>query len=90
MEQHMSIVGCYTLDLYCRNNWLKSHDVPLEERNAAYLEDQRNHGETRVEQFTGETYGGCKRKAQANGWIFHRDDDVTCPMCAKKKLRSKP
>lgn len=39
-------------------------------------------------QFTGETFGECKKQAQRYGWIFHRNSTVTCPHCADLKSKA--
>jgi hypothetical protein len=82
----MPIASGYSMDLYCRNNWLAPRTALVEERNKAWHEDERRHGRTKSRQFTGETWGQCKRIAQKSGWVFNRDGEVTCPMCARAAL----
>jgi len=40
-------------------------------------------------QFTGETLSECKKQAIKKGWIFHKDGEVTCPLCAKNHKKEK-
>lgn len=69
----MSVIGCYTLDLYCRFA-AASHggDAGTREHPFNYFPHQ----------FTGETFAECKRAARKRGWTFQRDGDATCPICA--------
>ena len=70
------IAACYTMDLYCRFGECIPTDTP-------------NYRVSTRGEFTGETWGECKRAAQKRGWIFSRDGDVTCPACAKAKSKVK-
>ena len=68
------IAACYSMDLYCRNN------IP----NRGESVDARKPHHNEPAQYTGRTFAECKREAQAAGWLFSRDGDVTCPKCQPK------
>ena len=73
------IVGCYGLDLYCRNQ-----DGPYDRTH--YLGPGPGAGRfvPYPEQFEGPSEAYCKRAARRRGWVFNRDGDATCPLCAGK------
>lgn len=67
----MPEAGCYSLDLYCRH--------------ASAYPDQLHAYDEFPHQFTAEHGSTCRREARKRGWIFHRDGEVTCPKCARRK-----
>lgn len=36
-------------------------------------------------EFIAQTRGQCVRSARKRGWKFHRDGEVSCPLCNGKK-----
>lgn len=70
------IAGCYSLDLYCRH------------QDGVYDEDHRLNGQLNYvsypASYTGATEDDCKKQARRYGWVFNRDGDVTCRLCANK------
>ena len=70
-------VGCYTLDLYCDGNLCDDCSARGHRMEPATFCDHQ-------------TYGNCKRDAQARGWRFCRDGKVHCPACSGKKDRTLP
>lgn len=70
----MSVVGCYSLDLYCRFDGM-SHGT-----DASRVRHSFNYF---PHQFIGETFADCKKQAKLAGWTFQRDGDATCPRCSK-------
>lgn len=72
------LVGCYTLDLYCDYDEL----VP------GSAEDAEGHSPGNyMGQFTGRSRSACIRAAREAGWLFHKDDTHSCPVCIKGKRR---
>ena len=69
-------VGCYTLDLYCRNSGDVFSEDPTK-LDAIHTFKEFPH------QYIGETRQECERQARKHGWIFNKDRDVTCPKCNK-------
>ena len=69
------MVGGYTLDLYCDNPKCKNH---IDKKNLRY---------DGPDQFTGETFSQCKRKAKKGGWVFSDDGTILCPRCAGRRER---
>lgn len=69
------IAAGYSMDLYCRHKTAKGFQSTYDEHGHYYAEFPH--------QFQGESFGECKRQAQAKGWVFNRDGDVTCPKCAR-------
>jgi hypothetical protein len=68
------IASCYSMDLYCDN------------QKRVYTEDMLLHAHKEFpHQFTGETFGGCKRQAVKRGWKFTRDGKHYCPKCKGPK-----
>jgi hypothetical protein len=65
------IVGCYTLDLYCRNSAVSRKDRLHKCKGSEY--DQPG-------QFTGYNEREAKAEAKNLGWVFSKGD-VTCPWC---------
>lgn len=71
------IVGCYTLDLYCKNYpepWVKS--------------DRHDYKEHFPTAYTGHTLAECKRDARRDGWRFTRDGDCICPICTQQARKA--
>lgn len=77
----MPMAACYSMDLYCRYG---AHGDNSKPGNHSYGSEP--------EQFTGETYGECKRQAQALGWWFTSLPDhtieVVCPTCSGKRPKA--
>jgi len=69
-------VGGYTLDLYC--------DRELDKTKVDGTTIWR-HNISWPAQFVGHTYYQCKRQAQKDGWVFHRDGTHSCPDCVKRR-----
>jgi hypothetical protein len=75
----MSVVGCYTLDLYCMNS--PTGRLDGENRCKDPKVSLRNH----PAQFFGPDYRDCRQQAVRAGWRFTKnDDDVKCKWCAKE------
>lgn len=74
------IVGCYTLDLYCR------FDGTSDGPQAGTVVHGYN---SQPHQFTGPTLSNCRAQARKRGWTFEDDDDATCPMCNRRKAKTK-
>lgn len=70
------IVGCYTLDLYCRYS-ATSRSV----KEGVTLPFDRRHYNNSA-QTTGRNLREAKREAVEAGWRFS-GGDVTCPECVK-------
>lgn len=82
----MTVVACYTMDLYCRHSLYSRKTVIAHKMRKALEAEIKLHGlEEFPHQFTGETWGQCKRNAAKRGWIFHKDGEVTCPKCARRR-----
>lgn len=74
----MSIVGCYSLDLYC--------DGEPDCQNGSCLHTGGSPG-----QYSAETGSECRRQAREDGWILNlQEQTAVCPKCAKKGLRPGP
>lgn len=70
------IVGCYTLDLYCKNTLTGG----AKEHTCARSPYEANE----PGQWTGRTYTICRAAARKDGWRFDPNDaDVTCPWCTR-------
>lgn len=63
-------VGCYTLDLYCTNEYA----------TLGHTECRESHRGSGVGQFTGRTESECLRKAKKVGWKLTPDKEL-CPTC---------
>lgn len=64
----MSIVGCYSLDLYCDNGGDQAHDWKV----------------SFPHQFTGETASTCRKQARERGWKLDLVNyKAYCPRCVK-------
>lgn len=71
------IVGCYTLDLYCKNTVTGGADKHSCERSP--------YDAVQPGQWVGKTYKGALRKALNDGWrIDPLDGDAICPRCASR------
>jgi hypothetical protein len=68
------IVSGHSMDLYCRKSGYSTNDEPKVGHPVGYLPHH----------FVGNSFADCKRQARLVGWKFHRDGDVTCPLCQKR------
>lgn len=69
-------VGCYTLDLYCDNNFtINSLGV--------YTSDSRHAFQEFPHQFTGDNEAACVKQARSQGWLIS-DKRQLCPKCSGK------
>lgn len=68
---HTSYIGCFTLDLYCKNR---------------YLDDYNHEKQYAPMQFVGKTLGECKAQARQAGWILSKEHAV-CPLCKRRGFR---
>jgi hypothetical protein len=73
------IVGCYTLDLYCRN--YIPGNVPHNFTPVCMAADAYGP-KHQAFQFTGHTLAQAKAQARKAGWMF-RDGDAECPWCVR-------
>ena len=73
----MSIVGCYSLDLYCENFDIYEREV----------EDKFGHRyDDFPDEFTGYDRAECFRNARKAGWVINvRKHTAYCPKCSHKK-----
>jgi hypothetical protein len=76
----MTIVGCYTMDLYCLRETCEREKLANTFRPAV---------QPCPHQFTGQTEAQCRREARRVGWRFSKGD-VTCPHCATASVPSTP
>lgn len=66
------MAACYTMDLYC--------DVKNESFDANGFAMDKMHSYSEFpHQFTGETFGECKKYAHQRGWVFKKDGTHLCP-----------
>ena len=70
------IVGCYTLDLYCRHQTSKFDETHKLEGYINFIAFPA--------QYTGPTEADCKKQARRRGWVFGKDRDATCRLCSNK------
>jgi hypothetical protein len=70
------IVGGYSLHLYCR------YDASSTGRDAGTVQHPYDYF---PHQYAGKTEADCMTQARQDGWVFNRDHDVTCPLCARKR-----
>lgn len=66
--------GCYTINLYCDNDWAHPCEPDQKTPSAEYV---------------GETGAECRKQAKRDGWKFHRDGCHTCPECVTAALSPK-
>lgn len=64
--------GSFVLNLYCDKFCVKQGEVY---DKYGHFHDEFPH------QYVGWTWGLCKKQAQNDGWVFHRDGKVSCPKC---------
>lgn len=75
------IVGCYSLDLYCRFTGI---DNPADYR----AESEELHGTREFPQNYTDEYGSvCRRNARKDGWKLLRDSTAICPKCVKAGIK---
>ena len=75
------ISSCYTMDLYCRHS-------AYTKTGMSYADEMKLHSHAEFpHEFTGETFGQCKKQAQKRGWVFNKDGEITCPKCKVKKVK---
>lgn len=93
----MSVVGCYTLHLYCDhpghkdfmhgNDWTEYSPMCFcrNDRGHPGPDDYGNMG-----QYTGRTFQQCGREARRDGWIINeKSDRAICPHHSGKKPKGK-
>lgn len=69
----MSIIGCYTLDLYCEN------DKPVGEVDLVHSHNEFPHS------FCHESGSVCRKRARKTGWRLNlKEGKAVCPKCNKK------
>lgn len=77
------IVGCYTLDLYCRY-W---EDQPRGVSAFCNTNFDWNH---KIFQYTGRTRAECLREARKDGWLVNlKTRKCICPECREKYAKRK-
>jgi hypothetical protein len=80
----VSVVGAYTLHLYCDSGKHQAWETnqPWFDEADYYI---GGHGE-----YIGTSYTGCVRSAKKNGWIISKDKQrCVCPNCNKKSRHYK-
>lgn len=68
----MPVARGYALDLYCQN------------QSGEFDKSHRYNGVFFMSypvQYSGESYAECRRYARWAGWTFHRNGEVSCPLC---------
>lgn len=68
------IVGCYNLVLYC------DHGVSQNQKGDCW------NTKTWGWEYPERNLSRSKKEARRDGWIFHRNDTVSCPACAHKGI----
>lgn len=69
MSAPLQYASCYVLDLYCRHR-----DGPI----------HTARGINSFDQYSGENFTECARKAREDGWKIKRSDrTATCPQCVR-------
>jgi hypothetical protein len=74
------IVGSYVMFLYCRHGTVGADDGCAGPDSFRFEQSKHEFTES-------ETASAARRVARRSGWVFHADGDVSCPWCAKRKLR---
>jgi len=64
-------VGCYTLNLYC-------------DRKPCAVSDR--YDLDKMWEYTDEIGSVCRTAARKDGWIFHKNNTVSCPYCNGLKI----
>ena len=75
------IVGCFVLDLYCRNV------IPQDGSDSKKKCQNKNNFNHGPFCFIGETRGEAVKAARSIGWVLGRDGDATCPFCSGKAAK---
>lgn len=81
------IVGCYSMELYCRNHMDK--DMNASPYGEGCIAADRYGPRRKPWEFNGTTHADCKRQAKQMGFKFTKDKDVICPECVKAKVMYK-
>jgi len=79
----MSVVGCYSLNLYC--DYPDGHSPHL---YSTPWYESINGKFGAMGEYAGRTFAECAKEARSNGWIINeREDRAICPIHSKKNVR---
>jgi len=74
----MPIIACYDMRLYCKNDNKDFTNDISPDKYGHNWDDKGEHI------YTGSSREHCMKQARQNGWVFHRDGEVSCPKCSGK------